>query len=320
MIIKAVKNIQDLVKDHGLALEFIRELFNRQEVKLTEVERKVLNPGVEVTSMIDISVANKIDAKTEDITTKVAVLESQLDQLASDNKLLKKKNKQLTEECDETRQRGLKGNLKISCPFRRGEARKDVPVVRNGCMETTTEMVLRLTQEKTGCNIQMQDVVACHRLPENDFSYILRVGNRAPGSGWEALAAGMVSGRKYQSRDYFANNGVYLNFQLTEARSSLLNQVRLARKRNLLAKFSVNQNGRITILREKSPRTTQGGQAKEPWVVVKDMDTMKEMFSGVTFPLVATATTAITTPATTTAATTTAAATMAATTTAATNQ
>ena len=95
----------------------------------------------------------------------------------------------------------------------------------------------------------------------------------------------MVSGRRYQSRDYFANNWVYLNFQLTEARSNLLNQVRLARKRNLLAKFSVNQNGRVTILKEKSPRTTQGAQAKEPWVVVKDVDNLQGMFPGVTFPL-----------------------------------
>ena len=306
MVIRAVKSLQALVRDHGVAMEFIRELFNKQDKKLSEVEARIDAPGPRVTGIIDFTVSQKLDEKTKVISDKLVTLENKLVEVEGQNKLLLKKNKQLTEECDETRQRGLKGNLRITCPPRRGgEGRKDEPARREGRVEDTTEMILRLIKEKTGCHIRKEDVVACHRLPENNFSYILRVGNRSPGSGWESLAAGMVSGRRHESRDWFANDGVYLNFQLTEARSKLLNQVRLARKANHLAKFSVNQNGRVTILREKSPRNTQGGQAKEPWEVVKDMDTLQTMFSGVNFPLTATtASAASATRAVTTAVTT----------------
>ena len=55
MVIKAVRHLQTLVKDHIKALEFIREIFKKQDEKLTkqdekltEVERRVSAPGEEV--------------------------------------------------------------------------------------------------------------------------------------------------------------------------------------------------------------------------------------------------------------------------------
>ena len=289
MVVKVVQNIQELVRDHGVALEFIRELFNQQDQKLSEVEAKVLAPGEEVTEMVEFTVAQKVEAKTKDISAKVEAMEGKLDELQAENKQLKKENKQLAAECDETRQRTMKGNLKISCPPRAGQERRDTPARVGGRMETLTEVNVRLIREETGAIIPVEDVAACHVLPENDFSYILRIGNMAPDSGWAALAAGMVCGKRCDTGKYFENSGVFINFQLTEARSNLRNQLRLARKKKLIHKFSVNQNGRLTFLKERSPRATPGqAQAKEPWVVVRDMASLTSLFPEVSFPLATT--------------------------------
>ena len=51
-----------------------------------------------------------MDEKTKVISDKLVTLENKLVEVEGQNKLLLKKNKQLTEECDETRQRGLKGD------------------------------------------------------------------------------------------------------------------------------------------------------------------------------------------------------------------
>ena len=264
MVVKVIKNIQVLVRDHGVALEFIRELFNQQDQKLSEVEAKVLNPGEEVTNMVDFSVNEKVDAKTKDISAKVEAIEEELHELKAENKQLKKENKQLAAEIDETRQRTMKGNLKISCPPRAGQPRRDTPTREGGKVESLTEMNVRLIREETGAIIPVKDVLACHVLPENDYSYILRIGNMAPDSGWAALAAGMVCGKRCDNGEYFKNSGVFISFQLTEARSNLRNQLRLARKQKLIHKFSVNQNGRISFLKERSPRATPGqARAKE---------------------------------------------------------
>ena len=49
---------------------------------------------------------------------------------------------------------------------------------------------------------------------------------------------------------------------------------------------SVNQNGRIMFLKEKSPRSQPGQQqAKEPWVEVKDLKTLSRTFPTTTFPI-----------------------------------
>ena len=110
MVIRAVKSLQALVRDHGAAMEFIRELFNRQDEKLSKVEARVDAPGPAVTGIIDFTVSQKLDEKTKVISDKLVTLENKLVEVEGQNKLLLKKNKQLTEECDETSQRGLKGD------------------------------------------------------------------------------------------------------------------------------------------------------------------------------------------------------------------
>ena len=42
---RIVRRIMGLVSDHGVALEFLRELFNAQDIKLAKVEDKINAPG-----------------------------------------------------------------------------------------------------------------------------------------------------------------------------------------------------------------------------------------------------------------------------------
>ena len=63
-------------------------------------------------------------------------------------------------------------------------------------------------------------------------------------------------------------------------------QVRMLRKRQLVQKYSVNQNGRITILKDKSPRSQPGQQlAKEPWIEIKNIKKLRGVFPTVSFPI-----------------------------------
>lgn len=290
ILARALRGLQTLISDHGVALEFLRELFVQQNEKISEVEAKVLHPGVEHIKWMENTVAKEVEEKTKELSDKLEKLEEKVVVVEANNTKLEEKNKKLEEECDEVRQRGMKGNLRISCPPRRGQERRDTPATVEGKRESLTEMNLRLIKETSGAQIMVPDVVNCHRVPENDFTYIIRVANLGPGSGWETLAAGMLSGQRAPGTGgkYFADNGVYISFQLTETRAKVHNQLRLLRKeKKLISKFSVNQNGRMTIRREKSPRTTQGAQARETWEVVKDMAALERMFPEVSFPLAA---------------------------------
>ena len=186
----------------------------------------------------------------------------------------------------------MKGNLIISCPdTRQGPSKAVMRKIPDGSRnEWPQEMCSRLIREKTGCIIPPGDMTACHQLgfsEKKKNSWVIRVVNRSPGSGWEALSAGMVSGKRSDNGIYFnQNDGIYLNYMLEPVKSDLLWQVRMLRKKGLVSKYSVNQNGRIMFLKEKSPRSQPGQQqAKEPWVEVKDLKTLSRTFQTTTFPI-----------------------------------
>ena len=295
LLARVVGNLQALVRDHGLALEYVRELFIQQDATLTKVQEKLEEPGPMESGWMEDTIQEKVSEAitlaTREVLAKVEQLEGKVAQLEGDNKKLKRENKELAEEVDETRQRGMKGNLIISCPPKVNQPNPAIPreVVVEGVrrMESMTEVCLRLQHSTSGATIPVEDVVACHRLPENQHTWILRVGNRAPGSGWEALAAGMLTGRRHGGgpTDWFTNNGVYLRFQLTEARAKVHTQVRLARKAGLLHKFSTNQNGRITILKQKSPRSDRDPKAKEAWIPIVSLADLEREFPQQAWPL-----------------------------------
>ena len=238
-------------------------------------------------------IKDEVDKHTADTKEKFKQMDEEINKVKSDNIELKLENSNLEKEIDETRQRGLKGNLLISAPPKNGQPHpraKPEPIGGNGRLETVTEMCLRMIKEKSGVQINKSEITACHLMPGSPHTWILRVADRSPGSGWETLCAGMYTGKKAGSDNYFENDGVFINFHLTKIRSKLLNEVRAIRRghREHLHKFSVNQNGKIHILRKKVPFTPRGQHRdKEVWEVVNDQKHLARMFPSLQFPLTA---------------------------------
>ena len=166
---------------------------------------------------------------------------------------LKKENMKLKEEIDETRQRGMKGNLIVSCPTKNGTTkavREEVTEGANKRLESDTEMVVRLINEKAQVKFPLEDVVACHPMGDSDkHTYIIRVINRKPGSAWNALVAAM---KKASNMDRKVH--VYINFQLTQERAALAKAVRKAKSDDKLAGYSVDHNGKIKIKKNGETR------------------------------------------------------------------
>ena len=137
---------------------------------------------------------------------------------------MKIKYAELETECDEVRQRSMNGNIILSSPNLQDKPTLLVPkqitdpvtgCIRNECC---TEMCARLIYMKTGVTVPVTDIVACHVLSKqgSDSTYIIRFGNRRPGSAFDIVAAGMLTGRNKESKANFTNANVFLNFQLTK--------------------------------------------------------------------------------------------------------
>ena len=264
----------------GLSFDHVSETdFNIHAVKDPNKRKKVINElslDEEPTSEKNISVVvnwlvsfvKNIMAKVNDHANMIKFnqksVDLKADQVELDN--LKKKCEALELECDEVRQRGMKGNLILSSPNLRDKrsllAVKQVTDSVSGCLrnETITEMCGRLILLKTGVTVPQSDLVACHVLKKqgNESSYIIRFGNRRPGSAWDTIAAGMLTGKNKETKANFTDANVFLNFQLTKKRGDLSREVRKAKSSKSIMKYGTDQNGRITV-RVKS---------NSPWVAV----------------------------------------------------
>ena len=158
-----------------------------------------------------------------------------------------KKVDNLEKEIDEGRQRELKGTLIISSP-ERGRIQTEA-VARwqewedSTGMESELDMVLRMVYDKTGVWIPYEDVSACHRFgKEESHSYVLKVWNWKKYSAWDKLSWGMLTGKGFSN-----NKNIFINFMLTARRTELSKQVRQAKKDKEIAKYSIDQNGKIYI-------------------------------------------------------------------------
>jgi len=279
-----VRRTQTLVAKHASALELLPTLLNRMEDKITSLEKKLEEkPGFDHEILLHM-VKDEVDKKTKEYDTKLKVVEDELNIVKRKNAELKLDNEKLEEEVDEARQRGMKGNIKVTCPPEILRSRmKD-----NGDMETKTESMSRVLQAKSGAHLPPSSMVALHPLPGEKNTHIVRVVDHSPDSGWESLVAGMVTNKRQDMEDtYLTKDEVYLNFQLTPARNDILYQVRQARKAGHLWRFSVNQNGRIAIIKDRPPPRGQQAQGNQPSprVVVRTMKHLSQLLPAVTFPL-----------------------------------
>ena len=168
---------------------------------------------------------------------------------------LKSKVELLEKECDEVRQRGMKGNLLLSSPVlgnsgsllhHRPTKDKVTGAVRN---ETYLEACLRALHTKTGVQVPEQDISACHpvrRQGAQPFTnFVIRFSNLLPGSAWDIIASGLLQGKNPASGQAFSSAHLYINFQLTPRRSELARLVR-EKKRNITNSM-VDANGRIRV-------------------------------------------------------------------------
>ena len=172
-------------------------------------------------------------------------------------KTLKEEIHTLNEEIDETRQRSMKGNLIVSSPQSEKANTIAVHETVRGKRESDTEMVIRIIKKKTGVDIDLQDVSACHKIgKKDDHAYVIRMNDRKHGSAWHALSEGMMSG-KYPGDGFDKDVNLFLNFQLTKKRAKLAKAVRKARKEQKIHKFYVNQNGIIKIKRSNTENYTE---------------------------------------------------------------
>ena len=194
----------------------------------------------------------------------------------ADVEAIKTKNEALEKELDECRQRGMKGNIILSSPDH-GRAvnmlkHTNIQVNDTIRLEHDHEMCIRVIREKTGVQLHTSDVIACHALPTkgNNTSFILRVGNMRQGSNWETLAAGMLTGKNKETGRYFNKDyNLYLSFQLTNKRSTLLKAVKEKRKVKVVERYGVDQNGKVTILLRGASR----------FVVVNDISHLEQLCS-----------------------------------------
>ena len=218
----------------------------------------------------------KVNQHGEVIKFSQQLTDSKADQ--SEVEAIKTKNEALEKELDECRQRGMKGNIILSSPDhgRSVNMLKHVNIQTNDSvrLEYDHEMCIRVIKEKTGVQLHTSDVIACHSLPTkgNNTSYILRVGNMRQGSSWEILAAGMLTGKNKETGLYFNQDyNLFLSFQLTNKRSTLLKAVKDKRKVKVVKRYGVDQNGKVTILPE--------GASK--FMVVNDISHLDQICSSV---------------------------------------
>jgi len=169
---------------------------------------------------------------------------------------LRSKVKELEGECEDVRQRSMKGTLFLNSPH--SSTADSLLLPRNTTVnevlrkETPVEVVTRAIFAKTGVRVPEQDLQACHTLgrpgASPNTSYIVRFSNLRPGSAWDILAAGLLTGRNKETKQNFDSSvALYLNFQLSRSKNQLAKVVRDAKRARRIAKYGIDQNGRVTV-------------------------------------------------------------------------
>ena len=188
---------------------------------------------------------------------------------------LEEEKEALEAEVDETRQRGMKGNILITVA--RDKKHLLEPERVGGQKESLTTVCRRAMALSLGREVPEGDIVACHPVGKQGLSYIVRIINRNPGSAWDTLQAGLATGG-LNSKD----SGVFLSFQLTHRRVKLLDSVRDARRERLISKFRVDQNGRISVTLDRGVKDDFTKRLR--WQEVTSLSSLSSICGGVEFP------------------------------------
>ena len=175
---------------------------------------------------------------------------------AEEVRRLKEKLLKVELDCDEARQRGMKGNLVLHSPATTTSESilKPRQKTRTGGvsdLESMAEACVRAIETKTGIRVPLEDVSACHPLGKKgavpNTTFIIRLWNRKQHSAWEQLMAGLMTGRNPATGNNFTNAPLYINYQLTPARGEVVKVVREAKRGKRLHKYNVDANGRCFV-------------------------------------------------------------------------
>ena len=255
-IVKVLTDVVEKVAAQGAlikkALEELKSDKTGRESLLDELKERY--------EELQVKTKKEQDDLEKDLKQKYEELENKTKQEKVDlEKVLEERSAKLEKEflnrvelveinCDEGRQREMKGTLIISSPERSNIHTEAVhktnfyDETQSWEKESDLDMVLRMVEEKTGVRIPWCDVVACHRIGKREnHSFVLKIGNRQPFSAWETLTIGMKTGKN------FNRNNVFINFMLTAKRTEISKQVRQAKKDNLIDKYAIDQNGRVFV-------------------------------------------------------------------------
>ena len=230
-------------------LEEIQRRYNEME-RRTNIDREGIDTMIkEQTDKAAKAFEKKLD---EEMERRTNVDKENIDLYIKEktekvDKALEQKLKDLELKCDEGRQREMKGTIVVSSP-KRGQWETEATPRHAGWddgtfgSESELDIVLRMVHDKTNVWIPHKDVAACHQFgkAENN-SFVLKIWNRKRFSAWDILSKAMLTGKG------FSEHNIFINFMLTPRRTEISKQVRQAKKAKLIAKYSVDHNGKIYV-------------------------------------------------------------------------
>ena len=249
-----------------------KDVFTGDELSLDHDEKAEKNTTVVVNWLVKLMTElwNKVSQQAEMIRFNLNRAEAKEVEVAS----LRQEVEKLRIYCDEVQQRSMKGNLILSSP----EYGQKKSLLKPGAgivdgdfaKEDATLLCCRLIERKTGVVVPKEDISACHMLKKQGVSssFIIRFHNMKPGSAWDSLTTGLMTGKALDGT-CFTNDNIFINYQVTKARGELLQKAREARRLKKIHKYSTDQNGDISI--QVKPRT--------PWTRISSSSHLQQCIS-----------------------------------------
>ncbi|MCE2663223.1 uncharacterized protein LOC111708689 [Eurytemora carolleeae] len=194
---------------------------------------------------------------------------SELKQQKQEEKEIKNQLRKCEDDLDESKQRQLKGNLILSCQKPKPGSPSIIKSDEQLGSSSISAHCIELVKQKYKVEIPEGDIQACHRLPNG--SVLLKIWQRGPTSAWNRLLSGIKTGGNKEFK-------LFINFQMTTRRSSLMYEIRQLKKQGNLFKHGSDENGNIWIqAKESDPkkRVTQHYRQGEIYPTVTKDELMK---------------------------------------------
>lgn len=280
-----IQNVRAKIQAYGIKTRGASQMKDADEITITEKGSEANAILINTLVKICDSVVDKLNAHGTILAALVEshkkVLVEVREEVAKEKEKsveLESKMVKLETDYDDVRQRSMKGNLIVSSPQKEGcdtllvkkQHQDESGNFRN--LETETQMVIRVVAEKTGVWFDDREVQACHTLNRQRTSFILRISDLKPGSNWDTLQQGMLSGINHRDNESFVRNNVFLTHQLTKRRLDFVQEVvKVAKQEQKITSYCTDQNGVTKV-------SLNRGRGKK-WVKVSSKEELEEVIS-----------------------------------------